>query len=66
MTATLRAQPTAEQTESRARHDELHGMYLEDLAVGMTAVYAKTITDAAISGTKACAASARPGKSDAK
>ncbi len=29
-------------------HDELHGHYLDDLSVGMTAVYAKTITDADI------------------
>ncbi len=28
--------------------DELHGYYLEDLELGMTAVYAKTITDADI------------------
>lgn len=28
--------------------DELHGYYLEDLKLGMTAVYAKTITDADI------------------
>ena len=28
--------------------DELHGLYLDDLKVGMTAVYAKTITDADI------------------
>ncbi|MCK6449481.1 MAG: MaoC family dehydratase [Alphaproteobacteria bacterium] len=28
--------------------DELHGYYLDDLKVGMTAVYAKTITDADI------------------
>ena len=28
--------------------DELHGYYLEDLRVGMTAVYAKTVTDADI------------------
>ncbi|MBT4769364.1 MAG: MaoC family dehydratase [Rhodospirillaceae bacterium] len=32
----------------QAEHDELHGYYLEDLSVGMTAVYAKTITDADI------------------
>ncbi|MCC7048843.1 MAG: MaoC family dehydratase [Alphaproteobacteria bacterium] len=44
MTATLRVQPT----EQRATRDELHGLYLEDLKVGMTAVYAKTITDADI------------------
>ena len=50
MTATLRAtQPSANApTEQRATHAELHGMYLEDLAVGMTAVYAKTVTDADI------------------
>jgi 3-hydroxybutyryl-CoA dehydratase len=29
-------------------HDELHGYYIEDLSVGMTATYAKTITDADI------------------
>jgi 3-hydroxybutyryl-CoA dehydratase len=29
-------------------HDELHGYYLEDLSVGMTAIYAKTMTDADI------------------
>lgn len=44
MTASLRAQPP----EARATNAELHGMYLEDLSVGMTAVYAKTITDADI------------------
>jgi 3-hydroxybutyryl-CoA dehydratase len=44
MTASLRVQPT----EARATHAELHGLYLEDLKVGMTAVYAKTITDADI------------------
>jgi 3-hydroxybutyryl-CoA dehydratase len=44
MTATLRAEPTG----ARATHDELHGLYLEDLKVGMTAVYAKTVTDADI------------------
>lgn len=44
MTATLRAAPT----DARATHDELHGLYLEDLAVGMTAAYAKTVTDADI------------------
>jgi len=44
MTATLRA----DAAPARAAHDELHGLYLEDLAVGMTAVYAKTITDADI------------------
>jgi len=44
MTATLRVEPT----EVRATHAELHGLYLEDLKVGMTAVHAKTITDADI------------------
>ena len=29
-------------------HDELHGYYIGDLSVGMTAIYAKTITDADI------------------
>jgi len=29
-------------------NDELHGFYLEDLEVGMTAVYARTVTDADI------------------
>ncbi len=29
-------------------HEELHGLYFEDLEVGMTAVYAKTVTDADI------------------
>jgi len=56
MTATLRApapetRPTPETRappETRATNAELHGLYLEDLAVGMTAVYAKTITDADI------------------
>lgn len=55
MTATLRAaEPSANvpaasaASDARARHDELHGLYLEDLAVGMTALYAKTITDADI------------------
>lgn len=28
--------------------EELHGLYLEDLAVGMTAVYAKTVSEADI------------------
>lgn len=31
-----------------AVNDELHGFYLEDLEVGMTAVYARTVTDADI------------------
>ena len=31
-----------------AVNDELHGYYLEDLEVGMTAVYARTVTDADI------------------
>jgi 3-hydroxybutyryl-CoA dehydratase len=48
MTATLRADPPAPPSPSRARHDELHGLYLEDLKVGMTAVYAKTVTEADI------------------
>ena len=48
MTATLRAQPSAKAPDQRTTHDELHGLYLEDLAVGMTAVYAKTVTDADI------------------
>lgn len=50
MTATLRAsQPsTNAPTEQRATFDEMHGKYLEDLAVGMTAVYGKTVTDADI------------------
>ncbi len=46
MTATLRADPPV--SAARARHDELHGLYLEDLKVGMTAVYAKTVTEADI------------------
>ena len=46
MTATLRADPPA--PPSRAYLDELHGLYLEDLKVGMTAVYAKTVTEADI------------------
>ena len=29
-------------------HDELHGYYLDDLSLGMTAIYAKTMTDADI------------------
>lgn len=29
-------------------HEELHGYYLDDLSVGMTAIYAKTMTDADI------------------
>lgn len=45
MTVTLRAdRPVI----NRATRDELHGLYLEDLKVGMTAVYAKTVTDADI------------------
>lgn len=31
-----------------AAHDELHGYYFEDMEVGMTDVYGKTITDADI------------------
>jgi 3-hydroxybutyryl-CoA dehydratase len=46
MTATLRADPPA--PLPRAYLDELHGLYLEDLKVGMTAVYAKTVTEADI------------------
>lgn len=46
MTATLRAEPSV--SPARARHNELHGLYLEDLNVGMTAVYAKTVTEADI------------------
>ena len=46
MTATLRADPPA--PPPRAYLDELHGLYLEDLKVGMTAVYAKTVTEADI------------------
>ena len=46
MTATLRAD--APVSPARARYDELHGLYLEDLKVGMTAVYAKTVTEADI------------------
>ena len=45
MTATLRAAP---EQMTRATHDELHGLYLDDLKVGMTAVYAKTVTEADI------------------
>lgn len=55
MTATLRVPPgpaaaerPAVPSEARATMAELHGLYLEDLKVGMTAVYAKTITDADI------------------
>jgi len=56
MTATLRVPPgrvppgeAAPAPEvGRATMDELHGLYLDDLHVGMTAVYAKTITDADI------------------
>lgn len=33
---------------SRATKDELHGYYFEDLEVGMTDVYGKTLTDADI------------------
>ena len=29
-------------------HDELHGYYFDDLSVGMTAIYAKTMTNADI------------------
>jgi 3-hydroxybutyryl-CoA dehydratase len=32
----------------RTAHDELHGYYIEDLAPGMTALYARTVTDADI------------------
>jgi|SRR5208282_4510914 len=32
----------------QAAHDELHGYYIEDLAAGMNALYARTITDADI------------------
>jgi 3-hydroxybutyryl-CoA dehydratase len=32
----------------QAAHDELHGYYIEDLAAGMTALYARTVTDADI------------------
>jgi 3-hydroxybutyryl-CoA dehydratase len=46
MTATLRADVPA--PPPRANFDELHGLYLEDLKVGMTAVYAKTVTEADI------------------
>ena len=46
MTATLRADPPA--PPPRAYLEELHGLYLEDLKVGMTAVYAKTVTEADI------------------
>jgi 3-hydroxybutyryl-CoA dehydratase len=46
MTATLRADVPA--PPSRANLAELHGLYLEDLKVGMTAVYAKTVTEADI------------------
>jgi 3-hydroxybutyryl-CoA dehydratase len=55
MTATLRvppgeaaATPATEPNFGRATMDELHGFYLEDLKVGQTALYAKTITDADI------------------
>ncbi len=55
MTATLRVPPgpaaagrPPDPSEARATMDELHGYYLDDLKVGMTAVYAKTITDADI------------------
>lgn len=55
MTATLRVSPgpaaagqPPDPSEARATMDELHGYYLDDLKVGMTAVYAKTITDADI------------------
>ena len=34
--------------EASTAMEEKHGLFLEDLAVGMTAVYAKTITDADI------------------
>ena len=34
--------------QQRAMHDELHGYYLEDLASGMSALYARTVTDADI------------------
>jgi 3-hydroxybutyryl-CoA dehydratase len=32
----------------RASLDELHGYYIEDLALGMSALYARTVTDADI------------------
>jgi 3-hydroxybutyryl-CoA dehydratase len=46
MTATLRADVPA--PPPRSNLAELHGLYLEDLKVGMTAVYAKTVTEADI------------------
>lgn len=32
----------------RALHDELHGYYIEELSTGMSALYARTVTDADI------------------
>ena len=32
--------------EDNQTHDELHGYFFEDLAIGMTDVYGKTLTDA--------------------
>lgn len=46
MTATLRA--AAPEQPRRSSLEELHGLYLEDLKVGMTALYAKTVTEADI------------------
>jgi len=46
MTATLRADVPIPLPRSNLA--ELHGLYLEDLKVGMTAVYAKTVTEADI------------------
>jgi len=34
--------------QQRAMHEELHGYYIEDLASGMSALYARTVTDADI------------------
>ena len=46
MTATLHA--AAPEQPRRSSLEELHGLYLEDLKVGMTALYAKTVTEADI------------------